>query len=593
MPVHPGIPFSLLLMLAPMTGQAEQHALLIGVSEYSEPRIPDLEGAINDVDALRNVLVSNWQFSDDNVAVLANEGATEVAILDALDALMETTSAGDDIIIYFSGHGTSALDPDLGSHLNFPDGSGAIVASDFNPGKINRNSLTHPTNDGLLVGRFEIRPRLEHLDKDRNVLVIFDACFSGNATREFSSVYKPSAKRHIDLSSFIDKSDPPDFMSGSAIQGSGSRSVAAQPANEFHYTNTVYFGAAAEYEYAVDISAAEIAAGLVDTIDGKPHGGFTDSLLRALWDKPTQSLTLSYANLFSRTLNQFNIYCKACGHTPVSLPVANAPDHELLGRTILKASANWQNFPGYDGSKEPALDKPIVIDGGILTESELALKGPLATFRRTPAIIDTETSPDIYFEKSVGHLKAFASDGALITELPKDFSADAMALWLLGRQWLKDRMAHDVKNEQGNLYVTFRHALAGNRVSEGENINFDVLSTHDAKLVVLVLDAYSNLSVLYPVNARERKAVLLALTAKSVPDEGEPLLKVTPPWGTDTVLFYALNPTHALDPLLSELASLDSIPFDHPQWIAFEAALDRSDFDYSSALVRVISMPSP
>lgn len=591
----PAIILSLFLLLAPLLGQAGQHALLIGVSDYTEPRIPDLEGAIYDVEALRDVLVTNWQFSVDSVTVLINEDATERAILDALDTLQKTSDTGDDIIIYYSGHGTSALDPDLGSYLNFPDGSGAIVASDFDPKKINRNSLTQPTEDGLLVGRFELRPMLERLDKDRNVLVIFDACFSGNATREVPSAYRPSTKRYIELLALIDESNPPEFLSGDNVAGTANRSLSVQPSSGFHYRNTVYFGAAAEHEYAVEFSADEIAAGVVSTLDGKPHGGFTDSLLRALWEKPAHANTLSFASLFNRTVNQFSIWCKTCGHTPVSLPDPNTLGYKLLGRTILNASPTWHSLPEHasDTNTNTISSEPLIINSDLRADARQAFKSSLAKFSRLSEASEANTSPDIYFENSFEHLKALSSDGALITELSPDLSANNLNQWLLGRQWLKERNLRDSRLEQGNLHVSFRHAMAGNRVYEGDHINFAVISTQATKLLVLVLDANSDLSLIYPVNARERNAVLPALKVQTIPGEGEPPLRVMAPWGTDTVLFYGLNPTHELDPLLRELATLDRIAFDHPQWIAFEAALDESLVEYSSALVRVISTPSP
>ena len=37
----------------------------------------------------------------------------------------------------------------------------------------------------LLVGRRDLRPRLQQLDRGRDVFVVFDACYSGNAVRSW------------------------------------------------------------------------------------------------------------------------------------------------------------------------------------------------------------------------------------------------------------------------------------------------------------------------------------------------------------------------------------------------------------------------
>ena len=97
-------------------------------------------------------------------------------------------------------------------------------------------------------------------------------------------------------------------------QMEGSLVATDEPA--FEYKNTVYFGAAAEDQFAVDFSQAEIDAGLVSSIDGLPHGGFTDALLRVLstplsgvLDNQADSarpdnheVELSYAQLFNRVV---------------------------------------------------------------------------------------------------------------------------------------------------------------------------------------------------------------------------------------------------------------------------------------------------
>ncbi len=576
---------------------ATQHALLIGVSDYTDQRIPDLEGPVNDVNALRDVLIRNWQFEEQNVSVLLNSHATEANILRAIDSLQHNTAPGDDIIIYYSGHGTSASDPDLGAHINLPDGTGAIVGSDFDPDKLKRKSLNKPANDGLLVGRHEIRPRLQALDADRSVLVIFDACFSGNATREFSSQYTPNNVRRINLGNWLQNtetvyaSDAP-AKDAQATNAGANRSWFSRADKVFSYDNIVYFGAAAENQYAVDFSKADIEAGIVRSIDGKAHGGFTDSLLRALWAPINTSTSISFAQLFNRTVNQFNTWCRVCGHTPVSLPEVQTASHDLMGRTILSTELLLAYDAGYDATSEPALQDTLIVDTQ-LAGNTLAMKSLLPRRSVDLSELVNPASPDVYFEQTQHHINAFSADGQLINQLGIDTDNNEMTRWLEGRQWLKRRMARDLANENGNLHVSFRHPMAGNRVVEGESLYFTIHTSVDAKLMVLVLNANSELSLLYPINTRERQSVLPAQSIKRIPGNGEAQIQVTPPWGTDSVLFYALPPEHTVQRALENLATLGTIPFDHPALHAVESILENSQIPNAAATIRVVSGPAP
>ena len=581
----------LVMLLASGSVPAAQHALLIGVSDYTDPRIPDLEGPVNDVDALRDVLVRKWLFKEENIRVLVDAQATEANILQALDNLQRSTAPDDDIIIYYSGHGTSASDPDLGVHLDLPDGTGAIVGSDFNPDKLNRRSLGQATDDGLLVGRFEIRPRLQALDIGRSVLVIFDACFSGNAARGFSSPYTPKHVRRIDLSALWENSDTVNLPDLPGKNKATSRSWYPSTDDAFSFNNIVYIGAAAENQYAVDFSSEEINAGLVSTIDGKAHGGFTDSLLRALWEPTNKSSSLSFAQLFNRTVNQFNVWCKVCGHTPVSLPDVQADNSDLMQRIILSASALLASNTGYDATADTVLQEALIVDTE-LPDNLLAMKSLLPEEAVALDELVDQSSPDVYFEQAYNHINALSADGQLINQLDIDTNDENMSRWLEGRQWLKHRMARDLANENGNLHVSFRHPMTGNRVVEGESLFFNIQVSADAKLLALVLNSNSELHLLYPINERERQAVLHARSVKRIPESGEAQIQVTPPWGTDTVLFYAVPPAHDVDDALAHLAALTSIPLDDPALNIIESILEDKRIPTAAATVRVVSGPA-
>jgi hypothetical protein len=110
--------------------QARSVALLVGVGDYRHPRL-NLEGPAHDVRALRDVLLRRWGFQPADVQTLVDGQATRGAILQALRDLQARTAPGDDVFVYFSGHGVSALQGS--AELPVPHGSGAFVPWGLNP----------------------------------------------------------------------------------------------------------------------------------------------------------------------------------------------------------------------------------------------------------------------------------------------------------------------------------------------------------------------------------------------------------------------------------------------------------------------------
>ena len=82
-------------------------AVVIGISDYADPGIPDLKFAHKDAEAYAEYLRSKagGGLTDDQLMLLTNEDATTAQMAMALDWLMEKSQDGDKAIIYFSGHG--------------------------------------------------------------------------------------------------------------------------------------------------------------------------------------------------------------------------------------------------------------------------------------------------------------------------------------------------------------------------------------------------------------------------------------------------------------------------------------------------------
>jgi len=87
--------------------EAAVHAVLVGISDYQDEDIPDLQFADKDAEAFANYLRSpaGGALDASHLKLLFNAQATTGQIIAALDGLISACKAGDVAIIYFSGHG--------------------------------------------------------------------------------------------------------------------------------------------------------------------------------------------------------------------------------------------------------------------------------------------------------------------------------------------------------------------------------------------------------------------------------------------------------------------------------------------------------
>ena len=242
---------------------AENHALLIGIGKYQQRT---LEGPPFDVAALAGMLIADYDFPKENIHTLVNEEAVKIRILDEIQLLTHRTRPGDRVFIYFSGHGTSRRDELLA--LPLPHSSGALVPADFNgsPGQSDKSLL-----DQLIIGKRDLRPTLERLDQDRQVLMVFDTCFSGNTVRTIEAFERTISSRYMRL-------DAKSVFG--AEQDVGNFAENLNPRAPYPYRNIFYISASTDNEVAGDIRQDNLH--LFPTIDGNPHGVLTDSLLRVL-----------------------------------------------------------------------------------------------------------------------------------------------------------------------------------------------------------------------------------------------------------------------------------------------------------------------
>ena len=114
-----------------------RRALLVGINKY--PKLAQrfqLDGCVNDVELMAGILQNNFGFPKANITVLTDEEATRDGVLDAMDALTESTHENDIVVIHYSGHGSRIRDregdePDGWDETIVPTDSGRGVDNCF------------------------------------------------------------------------------------------------------------------------------------------------------------------------------------------------------------------------------------------------------------------------------------------------------------------------------------------------------------------------------------------------------------------------------------------------------------------------------
>jgi hypothetical protein len=89
-------------------------ALVIGINKYKSRHIPNLVGAVPDADAMRDYLQKDLGVPSSQIRNLRNSEATRAAIIEGIEAfsLNDEIKEGDPILIYYAGHGGSAVTPE-------------------------------------------------------------------------------------------------------------------------------------------------------------------------------------------------------------------------------------------------------------------------------------------------------------------------------------------------------------------------------------------------------------------------------------------------------------------------------------------------
>lgn len=181
-----GVAFLFLGTAVPVRAEVRR-AVLVGIDKYAPAAAApagaapsgaggstragwtNLDGAVNDAEAMRQVLVSRFGFRDSDVHVLTNAEASRDRIITAIRTwLIDAAAPGDVSFFFFAGHGSQVRNS-LSAEADKMDES--LVPADANAGRPD-------LRDKELARLFN-----EALEKKIALTAILDSCHSGSVAR--------------------------------------------------------------------------------------------------------------------------------------------------------------------------------------------------------------------------------------------------------------------------------------------------------------------------------------------------------------------------------------------------------------------------
>lgn len=143
--------------------EAQYYGLIIGVNEYQNENLEDLNHPCADAKSLYQVLTTNYNFDKKNTVFLRNP--TRKEILQEFDALREKVDTLDNLLVFYAGHGSYDERANTGYWL---------------PSDASRTSKANWYQNSTLLNQLRAI-------RSKHTLLITDACFAGSIMK-FRSV---------------------------------------------------------------------------------------------------------------------------------------------------------------------------------------------------------------------------------------------------------------------------------------------------------------------------------------------------------------------------------------------------------------------
>jgi hypothetical protein len=154
-----------------------KRAVLIGINYLADPQ-NRLNGCINDVKNIRQLLLSTFQYHPDNIVLLSDDQTdlslipTRANIIATLQQAVSQTQSGDTLFIHYSGHGSQvqARGTTEQNNPDTPNEDDCLCPCDFNDYDGDSGFIVDEDLKELVVNKIPAGAKLR---------AFFDACHSG------------------------------------------------------------------------------------------------------------------------------------------------------------------------------------------------------------------------------------------------------------------------------------------------------------------------------------------------------------------------------------------------------------------------------
>ena len=282
--------------------QGIKRALLIGINNYQS--VPKLQGALNDVETIRHILLTKWGFLERNITVLTDNAATRTGMLSALEQFVKEAGPHDTVYVHYSGHGSQV--EDLNGDEQDDQLDETLVPQDGRTGDV--RDITDDELDAIFSKM-----------RVKTALITLDSCHSGTATRSLDF-----GTRSIPRDTRI------DLYKATAAPAAKTRAIVPVLASRY-----VVMTGAASHQDALD-----------GPIDGRHHGFFTYALSKSLSHVGPGASPRDIFSGIERELKRIQILV---GRRSLPEPQLETPPH-LLDTAVLETALSVGTMPAGDMS---------------------------------------------------------------------------------------------------------------------------------------------------------------------------------------------------------------------------------------------------
>ena len=233
-----------------------KYAVLVGINHYVALQGNDLQGCVNDVNNMWELLTKHYGYDPDNIRMICDDRATQQNILERLEWLVTIAKPGDELVFHYSGHGSSVRVRVEGALR--PEECQCLCPTDMD--------WDNPLIDKTLASYFK------RIQQGAFLTFVCDACHSGSMDRALQNNPHPTKARYL---------APPLDIAVRAL----NRNL---PTNRIGWKDLT--GPTSEVTY-IDGQFHMLMSGCKDTqtsadayVDGKYQGAMTASLMASIND---------------------------------------------------------------------------------------------------------------------------------------------------------------------------------------------------------------------------------------------------------------------------------------------------------------------